>query len=262
MIADPRFSRFAGEFASQWLTLDKFQVLEPDRKRFPKLTRDTRTQLRQEPVEFLQYLIRNNLPVRNLIESDFVVANEVVAELLRPGRQDRERLPVRGDPARPARSGRRAHAGRDPGGAVGRPRIEPGEARRVAGAQDHRRAAGRSAAERAGAQGRHAASSRCASGSNSTATSPAARSATRRSTRGACPFEEFDAGGRLKQKPVDARPRLPDKTEVDGLRRSESVSRRGPHRPGRVQRPEAPGDLCHRPHPDLQRDWVPEAKTD
>ena len=55
------------------------QVLEPDRKRFPKLTRDTRAQLTQEPVEFLQYLIRNNLPVRNLIESDFVVANEAVA---------------------------------------------------------------------------------------------------------------------------------------------------------------------------------------
>ena len=50
MIDDPRFARFAGEFASQWLTLDKFQVLEPDRKRFPRLTRDTRSQLRQEPV--------------------------------------------------------------------------------------------------------------------------------------------------------------------------------------------------------------------
>ena len=43
MIADPRFSRFVQEFASQWLSLDKFQVLEPDRKQFPKLTRDTRT---------------------------------------------------------------------------------------------------------------------------------------------------------------------------------------------------------------------------
>ena len=79
MIDDPRFARFVGEFTSQWLALDKFQVLEPDRKRFPKLTRDTRAQLRQEPVQFVQYLIRNNLPVRNLIESDFVVANEVVA---------------------------------------------------------------------------------------------------------------------------------------------------------------------------------------
>ncbi len=33
----------------------------------------------QEPVEFLQYLIRHNLPLRNLVQSDFIVANEVVA---------------------------------------------------------------------------------------------------------------------------------------------------------------------------------------
>src|SRR5262249_55946945 len=79
MIDDPRFSRFVGEFTPQWLSLDKFNVLEPDRTKFPRLTRDTRTQLRQEPVQFLQYSIRNNLPVRNLIASDFVVANEVVA---------------------------------------------------------------------------------------------------------------------------------------------------------------------------------------
>jgi hypothetical protein len=79
MVADPRFTQFTNEFTAQWLSLDKFQVLESDRKRYPKLTRDARAQLKQEPVEFVQYLIRNNLPVRNLIESDFVVANETVA---------------------------------------------------------------------------------------------------------------------------------------------------------------------------------------
>ena len=31
------------------------------------------------------------------------------------------------------------------------------------------------------------------------------------------PFEEFDAGGRLKQQPVDAKSTLPDKTEVAGV---------------------------------------------
>ncbi|MBC7924284.1 MAG: DUF1592 domain-containing protein, partial [Bryobacteraceae bacterium] len=79
MIGDARFSRFVNEFASQWLSLDKFQVLEADRKRYPRLTRDTRTELKQEPVEFIQYLIRNNLPVKNLISSDFILANETVA---------------------------------------------------------------------------------------------------------------------------------------------------------------------------------------
>jgi len=79
MICSPRFRQFADEFTSQWLSLDKFDVVEVDRNKYPKLTRDTKTQLRQEPVRFLEHLIRHNLPLRNLIESDFIMANEVVA---------------------------------------------------------------------------------------------------------------------------------------------------------------------------------------
>ncbi|MEO8592697.1 MAG: DUF1592 domain-containing protein [Candidatus Solibacter sp.] len=80
MIADARFSRFINEFAAQWLSLDKFQVLESDRRQFPKLNRDVRAQLKQEPAEFLEYLIRNNLPVKNIVSSDIIVANEVTGD--------------------------------------------------------------------------------------------------------------------------------------------------------------------------------------
>lgn len=79
MIRDPRFGQFLSEFASQWLSLDKFDVVAVDMQRFPKLTRDTKTQLRQEPIQFLRYLIEHNLSARNLIQSEFVVANEVTA---------------------------------------------------------------------------------------------------------------------------------------------------------------------------------------
>ena len=79
MIRDPRFSQFVSEFASQWLSLDKIDVVAVDAQRFPKLTRDTKTQLRQEPVQFLRYLIEQNLSVRNVVQSDFLVANEVTA---------------------------------------------------------------------------------------------------------------------------------------------------------------------------------------
>lgn len=79
MIADTRFEQFTSEFATQWLNLDKFDVVEIDRKRFPKLTRDAKTQLRQEPVQYLQHAIRKNLPVQSLIRSDFIIANEIVA---------------------------------------------------------------------------------------------------------------------------------------------------------------------------------------
>jgi hypothetical protein len=79
MIADPRFRQFANEFSSQWLSLDKFAVVETDAKRFSKLTRDVKTELSKEPARFIEYLIRNNLSAKNLVRSDFILANEVVA---------------------------------------------------------------------------------------------------------------------------------------------------------------------------------------
>ena len=53
---------------------------EIDRKKFPKLQRDVRKELAKEPVAFLSYLFRENLPVRNLVDSDFVLANDVTAK--------------------------------------------------------------------------------------------------------------------------------------------------------------------------------------
>lgn len=79
MLADPRFSGFIDEFASQWFSLDKFDVVSVDASRFPRLTRDTKTHLRQEPVHFLKHLIQHNLPVRNLVRSEFLLVNEPVA---------------------------------------------------------------------------------------------------------------------------------------------------------------------------------------
>ena len=80
LTADPKFSRFVNEFAAQWLSLDKFQVVEVDRKLYPKLTRDARAQLKQEPAAFLEHLMRENLPVKDVIASDFVMVNEVTAD--------------------------------------------------------------------------------------------------------------------------------------------------------------------------------------
>lgn len=98
MIRDPQSHRFVQQFASQWLSLDKFDVVEVDLKRYANLTRDTKRELRREPVQFLRYLIDNNRPARNLVQSDFIVANEVVASYY--GLADRtengfEFLPIR-----------------------------------------------------------------------------------------------------------------------------------------------------------------------
>lgn len=79
MIRDPGFHTFVREFASQWWSLDKLDIVATDEQRFPKLTREVKQQLREEPVEFLKYLIEHNLSVKNLVQSDFIVANDVVA---------------------------------------------------------------------------------------------------------------------------------------------------------------------------------------
>lgn len=80
MIEDERFKHFTEAFVTQWLGLEKLESVETDRERYPRLTRDAKQQLQQEPVRFLEYLIRANLPLRHLVKSEWLVVNEVAAD--------------------------------------------------------------------------------------------------------------------------------------------------------------------------------------
>ena len=215
MIADPRFSRFIAEYASQWLALDKFQVLEPDRTRYPKLTRDTRAQLRQEPVQFLQYLVQNNLPVRNLVTSDFVVANDVTA-----GYYDLRGKAESGFQFVPVKHGRR-----DLGGVLSQAAI-------LAGLSDGRESnpvkRGAWLARKIIAEPPDDPPPNVPALKEDTKKLTLRERIERHRNQPGCaqchskidpwgiPFEEFDAGGRFKLKLPDARSTLPDKKEVAG----------------------------------------------
>ena len=76
LVADDRFAQFTGEFVHQWLSLDKFDVVNISWERMKK---ETKRELRKEPIHFVTHLIRENLPLRNLLDSDFIVVNDVVA---------------------------------------------------------------------------------------------------------------------------------------------------------------------------------------
>ncbi len=80
MIDDPKFERFAAAFVTEWLDIGKLATVETDRKLYPGLTRDVKTQLGLEPVRFVEFLIRENLPVSHLVQSEWVVTNEVLAD--------------------------------------------------------------------------------------------------------------------------------------------------------------------------------------
>lgn len=216
MIHDPRFEQFIRPFTSQWLALEKFDVLEPDRQRFPQLTRETRMQLRKEPEQFLKHLIQNNLSVQQLIESDFVLANEVVASYYDlPERPESgfEFLAIR-------------HHRTELGGLLTQPAIlaglsdgrEPNPVKRGAWfarrfiseppddpppnvpvlEEDTKHLSLRERLEKHRNQ-------------------PGCIQCHLKIDPWGIPFEEFDAGGRLLKQTVDAHSTLPDKTNVNGL---------------------------------------------
>jgi mono/diheme cytochrome c family protein len=215
MIADPRFSQFIREFTGQWLNLEKFDVLEPDRKRYPKLTRDTRAQLRQEPAEFLQYLVRNNLPVRDLIESDFVVANETVAsyyDLADKPDSGFKFVPIQHK--RPELGGLLTEAAIMSGLSDGR---ESNPVKR--GAWLARKIIAEPPADpppNVPALKEDKAGLTLRQRIEQHRDQPGCRQCHAKIDPWGIAFEQFDAGGRLKAQPVDAKSTLPDKTEIDG----------------------------------------------
>jgi mono/diheme cytochrome c family protein len=216
MIADARFSRFIQEFAYQWLNLDKFAVLEPDRKRFPKLSRHVRAHLQQEPVRFVEHLFRNNLPVRHLIDSDFVTANEAVADYYGFGEKSEsgfEFLPL-------------AHGRRELGGLLTQPAI-------LAGLSDGRES---NPVKRGAWLARRIIAEPPADPPPNVPAlkdedpnltlrqrleehrnQPGCRQCHQTIDPWGIALEEFDAGGLLKPEPADARSTLPDRTEVAGI---------------------------------------------
>ena len=80
LMEDEKFSRFVEQFAYEWMSLDKLEVVETDRKKYPHLSKEMKLQLLREPVEFLKYLFAENLSIDNLVKSDFVLTNESLAD--------------------------------------------------------------------------------------------------------------------------------------------------------------------------------------
>ena len=217
MVADERFRQFTDEFVSQWLNLDKFDVVQTDRKRYPTLTRDTKSELRKEPVRFVEYLIRNNLSIENLIRSDFVMANEVVAAYY--GLGDKTESGFRFVPIR--------HNKKHLGGVLSQPAV-------LAGLSDGRES---NPVKRGAWFARKIIADPPDDPPPNVPALPEEnvkkltlrqRLAQHRNQRGCAkchegidpwgvPFQEFDAGGLFKKEKVDARSTLPDKEEVVGF---------------------------------------------
>ena len=74
------FDRFLTDFADSWLDLREIDFTAPDGKLFPEFDPYLRYSMPRETLSFLRELIASNLPIRNLVESDFAMLNSRLAE--------------------------------------------------------------------------------------------------------------------------------------------------------------------------------------
>lgn len=78
MLDSPKANHFAEGFIKQWAELDRFDAITVDESKFFLFNKGIRYSAKQEVIEFFQTLVKEDLPVSNLVDSDFVVINSLL----------------------------------------------------------------------------------------------------------------------------------------------------------------------------------------
>ncbi|MFM7057430.1 MAG: DUF1592 domain-containing protein [Planctomycetota bacterium] len=99
MLMDPRSNALGESFGLQWLGLDRPENLQPDRGQFPEWTPELAALLLEEASRFTGFVLREDRPLTELLEADYVMANGQLAAFYGlPGDEDRdwERVQIQG----------------------------------------------------------------------------------------------------------------------------------------------------------------------
>ena len=79
MLEDKKFERFLNDFTVQWLELDRQDLIAVDDRVFRDFDNSAKASLKEETVQFVSHVIRRNLPLKTLIDSDFMMVNNKMA---------------------------------------------------------------------------------------------------------------------------------------------------------------------------------------
>ncbi|MDA7891772.1 DUF1592 domain-containing protein [Akkermansiaceae bacterium] len=79
LLADPKSQAFRDGFIGQWTHLDRYDAITIDTRQHPHFNEGLQRDAKQEVREFFSTLIKENLPVKNLIDSEFVTINGALA---------------------------------------------------------------------------------------------------------------------------------------------------------------------------------------
>ena len=79
MLNDPRSADFLEAFTHQWRGLDRIDFFEVNRTLYPRFDSGTKVAAKGEIHETMAYIMRNNASLRDLLKSDYVMINRVLA---------------------------------------------------------------------------------------------------------------------------------------------------------------------------------------
>lgn len=80
MLLDDRSQRFVVDFIGQWLGLSEINATTPDERLYPEYDEILHWSVARETQAFFSHVVAHDLPIGNLIDSDFVFVNRRLAE--------------------------------------------------------------------------------------------------------------------------------------------------------------------------------------
>jgi hypothetical protein len=82
MLADPKTDALGERFAMQWLEIERLgSEVNPDAKQFPEFTPELREAMRREVALTFNYIVRNDRPLTELLDSNYAFINERLAHI-------------------------------------------------------------------------------------------------------------------------------------------------------------------------------------
>jgi len=80
LLNDPRCENFIRDFTHQWLEMDRLGMFQFNGVQFPKFDNAVRESAREEIFQTVLHSLRQDRPLRSLLDADYVVVNDVLAD--------------------------------------------------------------------------------------------------------------------------------------------------------------------------------------
>lgn len=82
MLADSKADAMGERFAMQWLEIERLgSEVNPDSQKFPEFTSELRDAMRREVSTTFNYIVRNDRPLTELLDSSYAFVNDRLAEI-------------------------------------------------------------------------------------------------------------------------------------------------------------------------------------